>query len=90
MTGRSDDVSIFLIEYDRRAGRLIRIEAFEESSRWRAYDARLELELRLNRDNVEHELVLLEAASERVLRSTHRRYFEDLTRLVSSATADLE
>jgi hypothetical protein len=82
-------VPVFLIEYDRKAGRLIGIERFEESNRRSAYEARLELEIRLHRENVEREVVLLEAASERALRVTHGRYFEDLAELARSTAAKL-
>ena len=51
-----------------------------------AAGARLELEIRLNRDNVDHEVVLLEAHSEEALRRTHRRYFENLTELATPSS----
>ena len=75
---------IFLIEYDRSQGRLITFKTFKDSARQEAEDARLQLELELNRGGIEHEVVLLEAASEEALRRTHRRYFEDLAELVNS------
>ena len=73
---------IFLIEYDRDRGRLITFKKFEDSERKRAEDARLELELELNRVGTNYEVVVLEAASEDAVRRTHRRYFEDLADLV--------
>lgn len=75
---------IFLIEYNRSDGRIITLETFEDSKRLSAEDTRLEMELRLNRLGVEHEIVILEAESEEALRRTHRRYFEDLAELVST------
>lgn len=54
---------------------------YGDDSRQEALDARLELELSLNRRSVKHEVVLLEAASEEALRRTHRRYFEDVSGL---------
>lgn len=51
-------------------------------------NSRLEIELDLNRAGVDHEVVLLEAASEKALRRTHRRYFEDLKQIVKSTSGD--
>lgn len=73
---------LFLIEYHRKRGRLITLKAFDNSERQKAEDSRLEIELALNRRGIEHEVVLLEAATEEALRRTHRRYFEDLDELV--------
>jgi low affinity Fe/Cu permease len=72
---------IFLIEYDRRQGRLVSLIRFDESNRRSAEQARLDLELRLNAFEIKHEVVLLEAATEDALRQTHRRYFETLSEL---------
>ncbi|HJZ83527.1 MAG TPA: hypothetical protein VKD91_24365 [Pyrinomonadaceae bacterium] len=74
---------LFLIEYDRKLGEVVTIEQFSDSEA--AENARLELELRLNRLALEHEVVVLEAASENALRQTHRRYFEDLSELVKAS-----
>lgn len=67
---------IFLIEYLRADGRLIKIERFDDSDRHRAQKARLKTELELLGRQVDHEVVLLEAETEDALRKTHRRYFE--------------
>jgi hypothetical protein len=75
---------IFLIEYDRNRGEIINLKKFEDSARQNADDARLEMELELNRLGTEREVVLLEAATEEALRRTHRRYFENLSELVNS------
>jgi hypothetical protein len=75
---------IFLIEYDRGEGCLLRIETFSDSDRKRAEESRLNLELELNRKGIEKEVVLLEAASEEAVRRTHRRYFESLAELTST------
>lgn len=77
---------IFLIEYDRASGNIVTLRAFEVSERQEAEESRLHLELELNRSGTEREVVLLEAASEKALRRTHRRYFEDLSELVNSPT----
>jgi hypothetical protein len=75
---------IFLIEYDRNRGRVVTFETFRNSERQEAEDARLEMELKLNRLGIEREVVLMDADSEEALRRTHRRYFEDLAELVKA------
>lgn len=75
---------IFLIDYDRQGGRIVSFTTFEDDRRPDAEKARLDLELRLNRDGIEREVVLLEAGSEEALRRTHRRYFEDLGGLTTT------
>lgn len=73
----------FLIEYDRRRGELIRFQRFDDSERQAALDARLELELSLNREGVtEREVVILEGPNEEVVRHTHGRYFKTPADLV--------
>ena len=69
---------IFLIEYGRERGRLVTIKSFRDIDREEAKESRLKLELELNRNDIENEVVLLEATSEEAVRRTHRRYFEDL------------
>ncbi len=76
---------LFLIEYDRNRGEIVTLRAFAASETKDADNARLELELELNRQGREHEVVLLEAASERALRRTHRRYFENLSELMKAS-----
>jgi hypothetical protein len=75
---------LFLIEYDRRNGRLVSFRSFDDSERQASQEARLDLELIVNERRLEHEIVVLEAASEEALRRTHRRYFEDLKELLSA------
>ncbi len=79
---------IFLIEYNRPEGRMVTFKVFDDSQRLKAENSRLDLELDLNRRAVDHEVVLLEAASEDALRRTHRRYFEDASAILKSAGAD--
>jgi intein-encoded DNA endonuclease-like protein len=74
---------LFLIEYDRHKGQLVKLRKFVERDRNRVENARLELELELRRRGKDHEVVVLEAPSEAVLRRTHRRYFENLRQLAS-------
>lgn len=75
---------IFLIEYNRNLGEIVTFESFNELDRRKAEDSRIELELKLNRLGIEHEVILLEAASEAALRQTHRRYFESLSQLAAA------
>ncbi len=77
---------IFLIHYDRAAGKLVEIRRFADSERQRANEERLELEIRLNRQQLEREVVLLDAVDELALRRTHRRYFENLQSLGSASS----
>jgi hypothetical protein len=73
---------LFLIEYDRMNGQLLRLVSFDDAEREAAEASRLDLELDLNRRQVDHEVVLLQAENEKALHRTHRRYFEDLAELV--------
>ena len=77
---------IFLIEYDRRKQRLIKFDRFKNSQRTIVEKTRLDLELNLNQKSIQHEVVLLEATNEKMLRRTHRRYFESVRELRDSAT----
>jgi hypothetical protein len=77
---------IFLIEYDRARGEIITLKTFSDSERHVAEEARLEMEIGLNRDEVDREVVILEAESEEALRRTHRRYFESLTELATPSS----
>lgn len=77
---------IFLIEYDRTEGELVNLIQYSDAERRAAENARLELELDLNRKGIFHEVVLLEAASEDALRPTHRRCFADLAEIVGSSS----
>ena len=74
---------IFLIEYNRSEGSIVTFRSFDDSQRQEAENARLEIELDLNRKGVGYEVVLLEAENEDALRRTHRRYFEDLRQILS-------
>ena len=74
----------FLIEYARDHGEIVTFRKFKAEESLVAANARLDLELDLNRRGVEHEIVLLEAENEKALRRTHRRYFESLNELVNA------
>lgn len=81
---------LFLIEYDRREGQLVNITQYSDDQRATADNVRLDLELRLLRAKVDHEVVVLEAASLDALRKTHRRYFLGIEALASAPNADDE
>ena len=68
---------IFLIEYDRPKGHIVKFKSFNDSEQLTAEKLRLTIELDLRQKAVDHEVVLLNAANEDALRRTHRRYFED-------------
>jgi hypothetical protein len=68
---------LFLIEYDRPSGSIIQFREFDAASGQLADETRLNLELDLKRQGVEHEVVLLDAPSKQALRHTHSRYFEN-------------
>lgn len=76
---------IFLINYDRQRGLLVKLQSFKDAERTFAEEARLELDLANNRRAIANEVVILEAADEAALRKTHRRYFENLEELAKSA-----
>ena len=77
---------IFLIEYDRAQGHKVKMLHFADSQRKEAEDVRLGIELVLNRNSINHEVVLLDAEDENALRRTHRRYFEDLPQILTNET----
>lgn len=74
---------IFLIEYNRPKGRIVTFTKYKNSDRLKAEKRRFELEVNLNRRKVKHEVVLLEAATENLLRRTHRRYFETIAMIAT-------
>ena len=76
---------LFLIEYDRTQGKIVTLREYDEQNRQLAESDRLQLELDLRHTADGHEVVLLEAASEKALRRTHRRYFEDLSELAKAS-----
>ena len=74
---------IFLIEFDRAAHRILRFERFDDAQREVAVKRRLALEIETAAANLDHEVVLLEAADEAQIKRTHRRYFESVEQLVA-------
>lgn len=72
----------FLVVYDRRAGAIVREEAFDNERD--ALTERFRTE-RLHRADDDIEVVVLSAESRRALRRTHARYFLTLSELASDA-----
>ena len=77
---------IFLLEYDRKQGKLYDFRSFYD--RAQAQRERLDRELVLHRSHEPREVVLLEAADEDILRRTHKRYFQTSRQLVESMIED--
>ena len=75
---------LFLIEYSRTQGQLVTMLQYSDDQRALADRRRLDLELELNHRKVNHEVVILEAASENALHVTHRRYFQDSSQIAES------
>ena len=50
---------IFLIEYNQSEGRIVTIRNFDDSQLREAEDSRLEIELALNRNGIDHEVDLV-------------------------------
>ena len=80
----------YLIEYNRRAGRLVTFKTFAESERLKADELRFAIELDLHRKKIDHEVVLLQAESEAALRRTHGRYFYDLRQMLELIQRTIE
>jgi hypothetical protein len=78
---------IYLIQYDRRKGKVESLREFENLRRNEAQQIRLSLEIELNRSGLNREVVLLEAANRAALERTHRRYFADLADFLKTETS---
>jgi hypothetical protein len=75
---------IFLLEYDRKGGKLCKFKQFLDADRAQAQRERLAIELELKRSQELREVVLLEAADEDTVRRSHKRYFQTPGELVES------
>ncbi len=75
---------IFLIDYERKSGRLLQFKRFTDDRRAEAQRERLDIELGLGDARGSREVVLLEADREETLRRTHRRYFESTETIIES------
>jgi hypothetical protein len=73
---------IFLIEYDRDAGKILELRKFSDRDRRYAQRERLARELELKRHGLIREIVLLEAQDQQALERTHRRYFKTAQELL--------
>lgn len=78
---------LFLIQYNRRACKLVRLERFATSQRAQASQARFDLEMELRHRGLSDEVVILEAVSEEDLHKTHGRYFADFRERLEAATS---
>ena len=79
---------IFLIEYDRRQGKLLEIQPFPDYDRKYAQRQRLKRELELALSGVVRDVVLLEAEDRKALERTHQRYFKTATELLESEVGE--
>lgn len=75
---------IYLIQYDRKTGKVRDQKSYHSSDRAFAQRERLAIELDFHKSGVPCEVVLLEAADEQTLRRTHQRYFKTPRELVES------
>lgn len=78
---------IYLIQYDRAQGQLLRLQAFTAQEKDVAEEARLRMETLDLAQNQGYEVVLIEAKNQDELRTTHRRYFETLDQLINDLPA---
>lgn len=80
----------FLIEYNRRRGKVATMRRFPDAEWSRAADALFALEKSVMRQGIDHEVVLLQAASEETLRRTHMRYFCSLEEIQAKLDGEIE
>ena len=73
-------MKLFLIEYDRRKSKLLRMTTFPETEREEAMSRRRELD-KTQPDHLE--IMILEADSEATIRRTHRRYFQTIEEMLA-------
>jgi hypothetical protein len=77
---------IFLIDYDRRTGKLRELKEFPDHQRSEAQKERLDIELSARNEVLsgKREVVLLEADDIGILHRTHQRYFNSPEDIVES------
>lgn len=75
---------IFLIDYERKGGRMRLFKPYKAEQRAEAQRERLEIELSLNGSRGSREVVLLEAHDEQALHRTHQRYFKTTREILES------
>ncbi|MSR88698.1 MAG: hypothetical protein EXS67_03480 [Candidatus Margulisbacteria bacterium] len=66
---------LFLIEFDRPKQKLVTYKKFNKSDFLVAQKARITLELKRLKENVMHEIVILEAEDQAALEKYYDRYF---------------
>jgi hypothetical protein len=66
---------IYYVEYSREQQKTLSFKSFPESERSFAQAHALSREIELSRQNLQLEIVLLEASNEATVRNTHPRYF---------------
>jgi hypothetical protein len=79
----------FVVDYDRKQGKIISLTSFSTNQREAAEDARLKIELQIDQAESNREIVLIEAKDEDNLRESHSRYFDDFEALVAAGTSAL-
>lgn len=77
---------VFLVEYDRRGGYLLRCDEFADSDLDKAKSSALKLEIELNRQGKlqHHEVNVFKAHNKQAFQRTHSRYFVKLNDMVTS------
>lgn len=75
---------IYLIQYDRKEGKVRELKSFHSSDRAYAQRERLALELDFRKSGVSCEVVLLEATDEQALKRAHQRYFKSPREILES------
>lgn len=80
-------MKLFLLEFDRVARRLVGdVIEFPLDQQASANAARLEMQRRVCREHLDHDVVLLQAESSDVLRETHGSFFLSAGELVNRLT----
>ena len=77
---------IYLIEYDRTTGSIIKLQSYDDGESDLASKDRLALEISLMNSCVIREVVLLQANSIDALRITHNRYFKNVGELAETGS----
>ena len=79
---------LFLIDYDSRAGEIVKLREFDDAEKLRARYERLQIELNLTkRGLLLREVVLLEATDLLALKQAHPRYFQSSTEIAEDRIA---
>lgn len=75
-------MTLFRLQYDRRRGKLLALDAYDEARREEAMRQRRALE-RFRSPDIE--VVILEADSGATIRRAHRRYFQTIEEMLADA-----